>query len=332
MPMLKTTYMGLSLSSPVVVAASALSGKIENIQKAEEAGAGALVIRSLFEEQIARERGELEDIVGTGGDMFAESLSYFPHIQHSEAREHLMWVEKTRKAVKFPLIASLNAVTPGKWVDYARQLAETGVDGLELNVYAVETDITRDANAVEDSVVAVLDGVRNATRLPIAVKLSPFYTSVGNVVARLETHGASAVVLFNRFLQPEIDPVHERLRHTAGLSTAGELRLPLRWVALLHGRVGLDLAGNTGIHTGADVAKFILAGASVTQVAATLFRNGVGYVATLNQELTTWLQGKGYANLDACRGKLSLGKYKGNAFVLERAHYLDYVAGHATTA
>jgi dihydroorotate dehydrogenase (fumarate) len=322
---ISTTYMGIALKSPVVVAACSLSGKMDKVRQAEESGAGALVIKSLFEEQILHEMQELDAALEEGTEAYAESLSFFPKVQHGGAQEHLMLVREIREAVQMPVIASVNAVHPGSWVDYARQLAETGVDGLELNVYALETDLTRDAADIENRMLDTFSAVKEAVSLPIAVKLSPFYTSVGNVVTKLQERGAAAVVLFNRFLQPEIDPATEKLRHTAALSAAGELRLPLRWVALLYGQVGLDIAGNTGIGTSKDVAKFILAGASVTQVASTLFRNGMEHVATMNAEISDWMDEKSYASLADCRGKLSAGKAEGDTFALERAHYLDYV-------
>lgn len=324
---LSTTYMGIRLRSPIVVAACSLSGNVEKVKQAEQAGAGALVIKSLFEEQVQREMAEFEDAMEAGGESFAESLSYFPHIQHGEAREHVMWVREVRKAVAMPLIASVNAINPGKWVDYARQLADTGVDGIELNAYAVEADIGRSAAEIEDNLLRTFAAVKAAVDLPIAVKLSPFYTSVGHVVKRLADAGAAGAVLFNRFLQPEIDPAAEVMRHTAALSHPGELRLPLRWIALLYGRVGLDLAGNTGVGTAADVAKYLLAGAQVVQVASAVLRNGIGYLTTMNKELAQWMDDKAHPALSDVRGRMSLKESPANAVALERAHYLDYVMG-----
>ena len=322
---LSTTYMGMELRNPVVVAACSLSGKIDNVQRAEAAGAGALVIKSLFEEQILHEMGVFEKTLSSGSESFAESLTYFPKLEHAGAREHVMWVEKTRAAVKMPLMASLNAVHPGHWVSYARQLAGAGVDGLELNVYAVEANLDRSAEDVEQRMLDTFSAVKAATTLPIAVKLSPFYTSVGNVVKDLETRGASAVVMFNRFLQPDISVSDERLRHDVIFSREGEMKLPLRWLALLYGRVGLDLAANTGVYKAEDVVKYLLGGATIVQVASSLYKNGIEYLAELVKGLDQWMTAKGYADLSAFRGKVSQKNLKGDSFLFERAQYMDFL-------
>jgi dihydroorotate dehydrogenase (fumarate) len=322
---LATTYMGIVLRNPVVAAASAISNKIDNIKRVEEAGAGALVIRSLFEEQIRHEISELDDALTQGGESYAESLSYFPKIRHAEATDHLRWVERAREAVKMPLIASLNAVTPGKWGEYARKLADTGVDGLELNYYTVEAGLTACSSDSEQRLFDTFESVRSVVKLPIAVKLSPFYTCMGSVVQGLEARGANAVVLFNRFFQPDINPETEALFNQMTYSTETEMRLPLRWVALLYGRVLLDLAGNTGIATGEDVVKFVLAGATVVQVASCLFRNGIKHIGTLVDGLNTWMDAKGYAAVEDFRGKVSQQGFDGDPSLFERAQYLGFL-------
>lgn len=321
---LSTTYMGISMSSPVVVAACPLSGKVDNVRRAEDAGAGGLVIQSLFEEQIRHEMQELDETLEIANS-FAEPLTYLPWIEHGGVRRHVLWVEKTRQAVSMPLIASINAVSAGNWVDYTRQLADTGVDGIELNMYAVETDPAREAAEIEGSMLETFDAVKTATQLPIAVKLSPFYTSVANVVQKLVDHGAAAVVLFNRFLQPEIDPDTESVTVDRSLSQASERRLPLRWIALLYGRVGLDLAANTGIYDAKDVARFLLAGASVTQLASALLSHGLDHVTHLNSELAAWMDSHSYTKLDDFRGRASHMKFEGDQLAFERAQYIDYV-------
>jgi len=322
---LKTTYMGIELKNPVIASASAISNKVDNIKKVEEAGGGALVIRSLFEEQIRHEIGELDDALAQGSESFPEALSYFPSLQHAEAKEHLFWVERTRKAVSMPLIASVNAVTPGAWIDYAKKLADTGVDGIEMNYYAVEADLEADPLAVEQKLYDTFDAVKQAVALPIAVKLSPFYTCMGRVVKTLGDRGANAVVLFNRFFQPDIDPETETLVNKLSLSTQEHARLPLRWVALLHGRVTPDIAGNSGILTGADVAKFLLAGATAVQVASCLFMHGIGHIGVLVKELNDWMDQKDYASIDAFKGKLSQQSFPGDHSLFERAQYLDFL-------
>ena len=318
---LSTTYLGVSLKNPLVVAASSISSYVDRVKMAEEAGAGALVIRSLFEEQIEYDRQALAEFLASGADGYAESTSYYPQLKHGGPKEHLMWVEKTRKAVQMPLFASLNAVTPGAWVDYARQLAGTGVDGLEINYYIVPTDPDMPGSVIENRLYDIVERIRAEVSLPLAVKLSPFLTAPANVVRELEKRGVKGVVLFNRFLQPDIDPDSESLRSEMVLSTPAELKLPLRWVAILYGRTGLDLALNTGAHTGRDVVKGLLAGASIVQMAATLLKNGIPYLSTMLIHLQNWMEEKGYETLGDFRGNLSQ-KNVPDPDAFERAQYV----------
>jgi dihydroorotate dehydrogenase (fumarate) len=303
------------------VAASSISSLLDRIKLAEQAGAGLLVIRSLFEEQIQMEALRMEDQLAVGADSFAEALSHFPDMEHGGAQEHLMWVEKTRQDVELPLIASLNAVSPGSWIEYAKQLESTGVDGLELNVYAVATNPKQTGADIEKTLYETVEAVKAEVKIPVAVKLSPFYTSVSNVVAELDKRGADAVVLFNRFLQPDIDLETESLKQEMVYSSAEELKLPLRWVALLYGRVKADLALNTGVHSGMDAAKAILAGAQIVQVASALLENGIPYLSTMLRELEGWMEAQGYEKLDDFRGKMSQKKVD-DPFAFERAQYV----------
>jgi dihydroorotate dehydrogenase (fumarate) len=314
--------MGIPLRSPIVVAASTISSYVDRIKMAEQAGAGALVIRSLFEEQIQFDRLRMEEALSVGEHSYAEAASYFPKIEHGGAAEHLMWVEKARQAVRIPLIASLNAVSIGGWTKFARQLAGTGVEGIELNVYAVAADARRAGAAIEKELYQTVEAVRAQVHLPLAVKLSPFYTSTVNVAAELDRRGVNALVLFNRFLQPDIDPDSESLRSEMVLSTPAELKLPLRWAALLHGRVRADLALTGGVHSGRDTAKALLAGATVVQVASALLQNGVPYLSTMLRELEGWMEEHGHARLEDFRGKLSQ-KQAEDPSLLERAQYVN---------
>ena len=322
---LKTTYMGIELANPLVVAACSLSGMIDNIKKVADQGAGAMVIKSLFEEQIQHDSKELDDMLEEGENRYAEALDYFPKVEHAGAREHLMWVEKACASTDMPLIGSLNAVHGGAWVDFARQMAATGVRAIELNIYAVQADINRGAADAEEELFETFSAVRGATDLPIAVKLAPFYTSVGNVVKELQERGANGVVLFNRFLQPDIVVATEKLLSRMSLSTRAEVRLPMRWIALLYGRVGLDLVANSGIAKAEDAAKCLLAGATAFQVASTLYREGVENIGTILKGLASWMDEKRYATLADARGKLSHKDFKGDPLALERAHYLDFL-------
>jgi dihydroorotate dehydrogenase (fumarate) len=318
---LTTSYMGIPLSSPLIVGACSVSGMVDRVRLAEQAGAGALVIRSLFEEQIQVDTLRLEESLQVGAESFAEARSYFPDVRPGMAEEHLHWIEKTRAAVKMPLIASLNAASPGSWEHYARQLAATGVNGLELNIYAVAADPRRDAGQIEQELLGIVAAVRAETKLPLAVKLSPFYTSVSHVAQALDGLGVDALVLFNRFVQPDIDPVSESVLAEMVLSTPDELRLPLRWTALLHGRVRAQIALSTGVHSGLDAAKALLAGAQVVQTASALLQHGIPYLSTMLRQLEGWMEEHGYAHLHDFRGKLSQ-KESPNPFAYERAQYV----------
>ncbi|MBN1557814.1 MAG: dihydroorotate dehydrogenase-like protein [Lentisphaerae bacterium] len=325
MASLKTVYTGVALENPLVVAACSLSSKVDTIKAVADAGAGGLVIKSLFEEQILHERGELEKALNIGAEKFAESVTYFPQLEHAGAEEHLMWIRKTRRAVKMPLFASLNAVSPGNWIAYARQLEETGVDGIELNTYAVEADPERDAADIEKRLGDLVAGVTESVSVPVTVKMSPFYTCFAHVARRMETAGADGLVLFNRFLQPDIDPDTEKPFSKMTWSTPREMMLPMRWIGLLYGRTGMDLIGNTGAARGTDLAKYILAGATAVQAAGALLQSGIAQISNMLQDLEQWMDGKGYADLQAFRGKCSQAEFKVNPAVYERAQYVDFI-------
>ena len=321
MPNLKTTYMGIEVDSPLLVAASSISSYLDRIKLAEQAGAGLLVIRSLFEEQIQMEAQRFEESLSVGAESFPEALSYFPEIEHGDADEHLMWVEKTRAEVELPLIASLNAVSLGSWTKYAKQLESTGVQGLELNVYSVAANPKRTAKDVEKALFDILEAVTGEVDLPVSVKLSPFYSSFANIAAELAERGADALVLFNRFLQPDIDSLTEELKQEMVYSSSEEMKLPLRWVALLHGRVECELALNTGVHSGHDAAKALLAGAQVVQIASALLQNGIPFLSTMLRELEEWMAEPDYSSLEELRGKMSQKNIE-DPLAFERAQYV----------
>ncbi|MBN1263971.1 MAG: dihydroorotate dehydrogenase-like protein [Anaerolineales bacterium] len=319
---LETTYLGLKLKTPIIAAASSISSQIDRIQQAEKAGAGALVIRSLFEEQILQEALKFEEDLAVGSESFAEALSYFPNIEFGDAGEHLMWIRKTREAVDFPLIASLNAYSPGTWVKYAHKLEETGVDALELNPYAVAVNPKMSGADIEKTLYDVVKAVVNEVKIPVSVKLSPYFTSLMNVAGELEGLGVSGLVLFNRFLQPDIDADKETVTSKMTYSNPYESLLPLRWVALMSNTLRLDLAHNTGIHTGKDAARALLAGASVVQVASVLYRQGIPYLSTMLHDLEAWMEERGYSKIEDFRGKLSAQEVD-DPFTYERAQYVN---------
>jgi dihydroorotate dehydrogenase (fumarate) len=319
---LSTTYMGIPLKNPIVVAASSISSMVDRVKMAEDAGAGGLVIRSLFEEQIQYERQPVEERREMRSNFYTTVLSFSPSIDRSDADEHVMWVEKTREAVEMPLFASLNAASPGGWVKYAKRLEDTGIDGLELNIYSVATELDKSGAEIEQELYDIVTSVKAEVKIPVSVKLSPFYTSMVHVAAQLDKHGADALVLFNRFLQPTIEIETETLQNEMILSTPQEMKVPLRWIALLYGRIKADLAITTGVHTGRDAVRAILGGATVVQIASTLFKHGLPYLSIMLHDMEAWMTEKRYESLDEFRGKVSQKNYE-DPLAFERAQYVD---------
>jgi dihydroorotate dehydrogenase (fumarate) len=305
---LATTYMGLELANPLVAAASPLSHSVDGIRRLAGAGVGAVVLYSLFEEQLQREAAETARLLDEGTESFAESLSYFPSVAEEEAgpRRYLSLLERAAAAVEVPVIGSLNGVTPGGWVDHARAMQDSGAAAIELNIYYLPGDPTISGRDVEQRHADVVTRVKAAVDIPVAVKVSPYFSSFGEVALRLDGAGADALVLFNRFLQPDIDPDRLEVASQIGLSVPAEGRLPRAWIALLHGRVRCSLAATSGVETAADVAKFLLAGADVVMTASALLRHGVDYAADLLTGLTDWMTEKGYTSVDEVRGVLAV--------------------------
>jgi dihydroorotate dehydrogenase (fumarate) len=321
-----TNYMGIGLKNPIVVGACSLSKQIDTVRQIEAAGAGALVIKSLFEEQVQLEHAAFEEALGDYDELYAEAVHLFPKVAHAGPQQHLYWVKEARKAVRLPLIASLNATSEEIWVDYARQLAETGVDGLELNFYSLPLDATVGSTTIEQQELDTFSKVRAAVKIPIAVKLHPYYTNVLHVATELDRRGANALVLFNRFFQPDIDVEAETERATPSLSNSADSMLSLRWVALLHGRIKADLIASTGVMTGKDVVKMILAGASAVQVVSTLYRNKITHLGEMRAALEAWMDEKGYATLKDFRGKVSKKSVK-DPWGFERGQYIKALLG-----
>lgn len=321
MPDLATTYLGLNLTSPLIVAACPLSSYVDRIKQAEAVGAGAIVIRSLFEEQLQAEAMEFDEAMNDDLCPSAESTDYVPVLEHGGAREHLHWIQTARKAVSFPLIGSLNAMTPANWRIYAKQLESAGCDALELNIYSVPLDLDRSSAEIEEELLDIAGEVVGAVKIPVSVKLSPYVTGLGNLADNLAKTGVKGAVLFNRFIQPDIDPDAVALINEMPTSRGEDLRLPLRWTAILAGRTGLDLCTNTGVATGKDLAKAILAGAAAVQSASAILEQGINHISSMLTELGAWMEAKGFADLAAARGKLS-SKEMANPFAYERAQYV----------
>ena len=323
---LQTRYMGITLANPIIAGASDLTSNIDSIKRIEEAGAGAVVLKSLFEEQIQLERFKLEEELNTGSELYGEMASIFPKLQHAGAKEHLMWVKKSRAAVKIPVFASLNAVARATWVEYARQLADQGVDGLELNFFATPRDFDLGGAAIEEEQLETVRDVRKDLKIPIAVKLSVFYANPLNVIGRFDREGVNGFVLFNRFFQPDINTETESIAQPFNFSIQADNRLPLRFAGLLYGKVKADVCASTGIVSGMDVVKMLLAGASAVQVVTAFYRNGMKSIATMKDEVGRWMDGRSYATIDAFRGKLSAVKAK-DPWAYTRAQYAKMLLG-----
>ncbi|MCS5699072.1 dihydroorotate dehydrogenase-like protein [Cyanobium sp. FGCU-52] len=323
-PDLSTTWLGLPLRSPLVVGAAApLSEDLDDLLRLEEAGAAAVVLHSLFEEQIEHDQLELWRVAMQGSDSYGEALSYFPepsifHVGHDLYLRHL---EQARARLSIPVIASLNGFRPGSWVRFARQLEQAGASALELNIYSLPTDPDLSSAAIEAQVEEIVAEVRAEVRLPLAVKLGPFFTNFGAIARRLTAAGADGLTLFNRFYQPDIDIEELEVRPNLLLSTPHDLRLPLRWIALLHGRLGADLAATGGVHRGSDVVRLLMAGACVTQVVGALLRHGPGRLAGLEEELAHWLREHDHATARELIGCMSQEKCPDPA-EYERAQYM----------
>jgi dihydroorotate dehydrogenase (fumarate) len=315
--------MGLDLKNPVVPSASPLSREIGNIKAMEEAGAGAVVLYSLYEEQVGLEVEELQHLLSEGAQSLADASSYFP-AQQEYIRDPDGYVEHVRKAkaaVDIPIIASLNGTSKGGWLEYAEKIEGAGADGLELNIYFIPTTSMLFGLDVETLYLDILQSVRKKVSIPIAVKLSPFFSSLPNFADRLDDGGADGLVLFNRFYQPDIDVRRRQVISNLMLSAPGELRLPLRWVAIMYGQVDASLALTTGVHAGEDVLKAVMAGADIANVCSVLLREGIGKLGVLLQDLETQMEENGFDSIESIKGTLSLENYAEPA-AFERASYL----------
>jgi dihydroorotate dehydrogenase (fumarate) len=327
---LSTTYMGLKLKNPLVPSAGPLTAGVDTIRRLEDAGAAALVLHSLFEEQITHEAEELEHHLARGTESFAESLSYFPAM--SEYRlgpeEYLALIAAAKAAVGIPVIASLNGVTVGGWTGYARKMEQAGADALELNVYFVAANPSLSGRVVESLYEDILKAVKKNVKIPVAMKLSPYFSATAALASRLDSAGADGLVLFNRFYQPDIDLENLEIVPNLCLSTPHEMRLPLRWIAILHGHVQASLAATTGIATGTDALKMLMAGADVTQVCSVLLRKGAGELAVMLKEMQDWMRAHEYESVQQMKGSMSQKSCPDPA-AFERANYMKALSSYA---
>lgn len=320
---LKTKYLGLELAHPIVPSASPLSRDLEGIRLLEDAGAPAIVLLSLFEEQIRTEAESLDYFLDRGNDSYAEAVTYYPDLgtYNRGTESYLELIRSAKQAVNVPVIASLNGATPGGWTLYAREMEKAGADAIELNTYFLATDPRKTGFEVERDYVQILREVRSAVKVPIAVKLSPYFSSTSNMAWQLAEGGADGLVLFNRFYQPDLDLENLTVTPALNLSTSAELRLPLRWIAILHGRVPVDLALTTGVHTAVDVIKGVMAGAKVVMVASELLQNGIQRVSELRRDVEAWLGEHEYESIEQMTGSLSQARVE-DPGGFERANYM----------
>jgi dihydroorotate dehydrogenase (fumarate) len=318
--------MGIPLANPLVVGACSLSKHVDSVKALEAAGVGGLVIKSLFEEQIQIEEEEFDRKLGAHDNVDSEAQSFFPQLHHGGPKEHIFWVSETRKAVKLPLFASLNCINRASWVEFAKQLADTGVNGLELNFYSPALNPEVKSGDIEKEEIDLVAQVRAAVKIPLAVKLHPYYTSLMNVITGFEKAGANAFVLFNRLFEPDIDVDTLAKRAAFHPSDSNDSFVSLRWIGLLSKRVKADLVGSTGVSSGKDIARLLLAGAnSVQAVSALLKTQGTGVQKMLG-ELDAWMNEHKFANVAAFRGKLA-GSKDSDAWSYDRGQYIKAIVG-----
>ncbi len=318
-----TTYLGLKLKSPIVPSAGPLSEKVSNIREMEDAGAGAVVLYSIFEEQIEHEQLELHHHTSAHAESFAEATSYLPEPFDYKLGpdEYLNHIRKTKEAVNIPVIASLNGKSMGGWTDYAKKIEQAGADALELNIYLLSADAKKSSGEIEKTYIEIVKSVKNTVKIPIAVKMHPFFSSVSNISAQFSNAGADGLVMFNRFYQPDINLETLDVEPNVILSTPMEMRLPLRWIAMMYGKINADLAATTGIYTAEDVLKMVMAGAKVTQMLSSLLKFGVGHIADVITNLKNWMEENEYESIEQMRGSMSYMNID-DPSKFERANYM----------
>jgi dihydroorotate dehydrogenase (fumarate) len=320
---LNTTYMGIPLRTPLVPSASPLSEKVDNIKRMEDAGAAAVVLHSLFEEQLVKEQDDLHHFLTAHTNTFPEAAGFFPNPPrfHVGPDAYLEHIRKARQAVDIPLIASLNCTSLGSWLSYAKEIEQAGADGLELNIFYIPTDLDMSSLEVEHGYIEILNAVSSSVKLPVAVKLSPYFSNLAQMARRLDGEGVAALVLFNRFYQPDIDLKTREVYPHIMLSTSQSLRLPLRWIGLLYGRLRAALAASGGVHSGRDAIKLIMAGASVTMLCSVLLQRGIGHISAIEREMLDWMEEYEYESVQEMQGSMSY-RHVSDPSAFERAHYV----------
>lgn len=320
---LSTTYMGIDLKNPVVHSASPLSESVDNIRRLEDEGASAVVMYSLFEEQITHDSQQLDHYLSYGSEAYGEALSYFPDMESYNVgpEEYLNRITRAKEATDIPIIGSLNGVSTGGWIDYAHRIQQAGADALELNIYYIPADPDMTSSEVEGMYLDVVEDVKKSLNVPVAVKIGPFFSNMANMAKRLKKRGADALVLFNRFYQPDIDLEELEVVPHLKLSGSYEMRLPLRWVAMLYGRIDIDFAITTGVHTHEDVLKGMMAGARVTMMTSAVLRHGPEHVRTVLDRLASWMEDHEYESIRQMQGSMSQRNVP-EPTAFERANYM----------
>lgn len=328
---LSTTYMGLKLNNPIVPSASPLSESVDSVKRMEDAGAAAIVCYSLFEEQITHESGELDHYLSYGTEMYAEATSYFPEQEEFKLTpyEYLDHIANLKKAVKIPVIGSLNGVSTGGWIKYAKNIEDAGADGLELNVYYIPTNPNLAGSEIENMYIDTLKAVKENVKIPVAVKLSPYFSSMSNMAKRLDKAGADALVMFNRFYQPDFDLEKLEVVPNLMLSTNWEMRLPLRWISILYGNINASLALTSGVHSSEDIIKVMMAGGDVAQICSELLMKGTSRIKDLHEGVENWMRENEYESIDMMKGSMSQKKV-GEPAAFERANYMKTLQSYKT--
>lgn len=329
---LTTTYMGMELKHPIIASSSPLSNTVANIKRLEDAGASAVVLFSLFEEQLQHESAALEHLMTAGVDSFAESLSYLPAIDDYTVGPdtYLDLLRRSSEAVDIPIIASLNGMTNSGWIEHALLMQQAGAKGIELNIYYIPADLTTSGGAVEERYIDIVKAVKASVTIPVAVKLSPFFSAIGSMAKSLDDAGADALVLFNRFYQPDFDLEKFEVAPNLGLSTVDEIRLPLLWIAVLYGKLRASLGATRGVHTPIEVVKYLMAGADAVMTTSALLKNGVDYLATLRNGLQTWMEMNQYHSVRQMKGSMSQQKVA-DPTSFERANYIKTLESYRSS-
>lgn len=324
---LNTKYLGLTLSNPIVIGSSGLTNSVKEIRELEKNGAGAVVLKSLFEEQILREadykmkKAEKDSMIY---GRYSETLDYIDlHIKEKELSDYIHMIQGLKKEVLIPVIASINCVTPQEWTSFAKQIEDAGADALELNIFIMPFHVDQECNDTEKTYYQILDKVKKEVSIPVSVKISPYFSNLGKVIMNLEAHGANGIVLFNRFSSPDIDVEEMKVINAHKFSSPTDITNSLRWTAIMSNRLECDLAASTGIHDGKAVIKMLLAGAKVTQVTSAIYQHGPEYIVEMKKELENWMEEKGFNYIDQFRGRLSREE-SDNAEIYERLQFMKY--------